>query len=139
MKKALTLSIIAFTSAIFVAANCLLASDGTLDPFGADPKRASPGCKAEDRYKFVALINSKGEFIHFIKNNTLARVKLTNFKGAQAGTTDWDKVLKAVKVQKVRERTVYILVYNPHPGQCSKHTLKMTDDGYVSVYGCCGR
>ena len=143
MKRTLILLIAVFASALFVAGNFLFAADNSkknsLDPFGSDPKRATLNCKAEDRYKFMALINSKAEFVHFIRNNTLARVRLTNFKGAQEGTTDWDKVLSAVKVQKIGERTVYILAYNPYPGQCSRHTLKMTDDGYVSVYGCCGR
>lgn len=138
MKRKLILSVIAFTSAVFFAGHCLFASDASLDPFGAVPKGSSPGCKPEDRYKFMVRIDSKEDFIRFIRDNGLNHVELTNFKDADTGMVDWERVSRAVKVKSIGERTVYILRYNPHPWVCSKYTLKMTDDGYVSVYGCCG-
>ena len=71
------------------------------DPFGASPKGTSPNCGPEDRYKFNISINSKEDFVNFLKtsegkildqygNNW---VKLDNFKDRPDGNVDWDKVL----------------------------------------------
>jgi len=114
------------------------------DPFGASPKEASPNCGPEDRYKFDVTINSKDDFISFLKtsdgkildqhaNNW---VKLDNFKDSPQGDIDWASVTASIDTERIENRTIYILDYNPL--NCSGFTLKMTDDGHVSNYGCCG-
>jgi hypothetical protein len=106
------------------------------DPFGAEPLPAEFNCGPEDRYDFGVDIGSKEEFVDFVKNHEINQwVMLDDFK--EDDVVDWDKVLAAVKEEKVGFRTIYILDYNP--AGCSGFTLKMTDDGLVSVYGCCGK
>jgi hypothetical protein len=107
------------------------------DPFDTPPKGTSPNCGPEYRYKFDVTINSKNDFVNFIKNNEINEwVKLDNFKDNPEGNVNWNKVLTAIRTEKIGIRTVYVLDYNPL--FCSGFTLKMTNDGYVSVYGCCG-
>lgn len=125
----------------------------SLDPFGAPPKGTSPNCGPENRYKFDVTINSKEDFVNFLKtsegkildqygNNY---VQLDNFKNINQGMNyediksaevDWDKVLSEVKTENAGFKTIYVLNYKP--STCSGFTLKMTTDGHVSVYGCCG-
>jgi hypothetical protein len=108
------------------------------DPFGAPPKGTSPNCGPEDRYKFNVTINSKEDFINFLKNNIINQsVELDNFKDRPEGSVNWDKVLTSLKTERIDGKTIYVLNYNP--ATCSGFTLKMTIDGYVSVYGCCGK
>lgn len=114
------------------------------DPFGASPKGTSPNCGPEDRYKFTVAINSKEDFINFLKtsegkildqygNNWL---KLDNYKDKPMGDVNWDKVLSSIDTENIGGKTVYVLKYNPV--MCGGFTLKMTSDGHVSNYGCCG-
>ena len=108
------------------------------DPFGAPPKKGGYNCGPEDRYKFNVTINSKDDFVNFIKNNEIDYwVRLDNFKGTLNGKVNWNNVLKTTKIEKIDSRTIYVLDYNPQ--YCSGYTLKMTNDGHVSVYGCCGK
>lgn len=118
------------------------------DPFGAPPKGTSPNCGPEERYKFDVSANSKEDFVNFVKtsegklldqygNNW---VKLDNFKDDPDGEVNWNKVLDAVKTEHIGSRTIYVIEYTP--SDCSpaqKFSLKMTNDGHVSVYGCCGK
>ena len=114
------------------------------DPFGASPKGTSPNCGPEDRYKFAVAINSKEDFINFLKtsegkildqygNNWL---KLDNFKDKPGGDVNWNKVVSSVDTENIGGKTIYVLNYNP--AMCGGFTLKMTSDGQVSNYGCCG-
>lgn len=115
-------------------------SDFNSDPFGASPKEASLNCGPEDRYKFEVDINSKDDFANFIKNNQVnlgAWVRLDNFKDRPDGNVDWDKVLASITAEKISGKTIYVLNFNPTT--CSGFTLKMTNNGYVSNYGCCGK
>ena len=113
------------------------------DPFGALPEGTSFNCGPEDRYKFDVTINSKNDFVNFIKTNEINQwVRLDNFRGYINAddiptAINWDDVLTEIKIEKVRDRTVYVLDYNPQ--SCAGFTLKMTNDGYISVYGCCGK
>lgn len=118
----------------------------SLDPFGAPPKGTSPNCGPEDRYKFDVTINSKEDFVNFLKTNEINQwVRLDNFKNINQGMNyedikstepDWNKVLNEVKTEYAGLKTIYVLNYNPFT--CSGFTLKMTTEGDVSVYGCCG-
>ena len=119
----------------------------SLDPFGAPPKGLSPNCGPDERYKFDVTINSKEDFINFLKTHEINQwVKLDNFKNINQGMDyqdiksaepDWNKVLNEVKLENAGLKTIYVLNYNPFT--CSGFTLKMTTDGHVSVYGCCGK
>ncbi|MBI2110123.1 hypothetical protein HYT58_03055 [Candidatus Woesearchaeota archaeon] len=116
----------------------------SLDPFGAPPKGNSPNCGPENRYKFDVTIKSKEDFVNFLKTHEInRRVELDNFKNRnmdykemKSAEPDWNKVLSEVKTENGGLKTIYVLKYNPIT--CSGYTLKMTTDGYVSVYGCCG-
>jgi hypothetical protein len=106
------------------------------DPFGVPPRRPAPNC-GEFRYKFNVTINLKDDFVNFLKNNKINQwVMLDNFKDTPNGKVNWNTVLAAIKTDKVGNRTIYILDYKPRV--CEKFKLKMTDDGYVSLFGCCG-
>lgn len=107
------------------------------DPFGAPPRGASPNCGPEERYKFDVTIDSKEDFINFLKTHEISHwVRLENFKDAKSEEVDWGWVMDAAKTENTGFRTFYVLNYNPLT--CSGFTLKMTGDGHVSVYGCCG-
>jgi len=118
----------------------------SLDPFGAPPKGTSPNCGPEDRYKFDVKINSKEDFVNFLKTNEINQwVRLDNFRNLEKGMNytklnlpevNWNKVLSDVKTGNTGFKTIYLLKYNPFT--CSGFTLKMTSEGHISVYGCCG-
>jgi hypothetical protein len=106
------------------------------DPFGSAPQGASPNCGPEERYKVATIIDSKQRFVAFIRDNPINPwVQLDNFRNEQ-GLIDWQHVVDAVTTTVVSGRTIYSLRYNPQT--CSGFVLKMTNDGYISVYGCCG-
>lgn len=108
------------------------------DPFDVPPKGISPNCGPEVRYKFDVTINSKEDFVDFVKNNEIDPwVRLDNFKDKPQGEVNWNEVLNSIKIDKIGSRTVYLLDY--YPIECFQFTLKMTNDGHVSVYGCCGK
>lgn len=120
------------------------------DPFGSQPLGTSLNCGPEDRYKFDSTINSKKDFVDFIKNNEINQwVSLDNFRENATeypqGEIDWGQVLVSVKTEKVGDRNIYLIDYNSISvgenfiNSCSGFTLKMTNDGHVSVYGCCGK
>lgn len=117
-------------------------SDVSSDPFGSPPKPAEFNCGPEERYKFDVTIASVSEFVDFLKNNLISDwVRLDSFRDSPEGEVDWDAVSAAVTSEKVGSRQVYSLEYIPegHPSPCSAFTVKMTSDGHVSVYGCCGK
>ena len=126
------------------------------DPFGAPPRGAAFNCGPEYRYKFEVTIRSAREFIEFLKQHggELADaygnnwVQLDNFKEIEPGMNraeveqalvDWEKVLAAVVVEKVKGRDIFRLDYEPYACMGQQFTLKMTQDGHVSLYGCCGK
>ena len=145
MKKKILLTSIVI--AIVVIAFGFYIVKYSLDHFGAPPKGTSPNCGPEDRYKFDVTINSKEEFVDFLKTHEINQwVRLDNFKNINQGMNyddiksaevDWTKVLTEVKTENAGFKTIYVLKYNPFT--CSGFTLKMTSDGHVSVYGCCGK
>ena len=65
MKKFLTIAFLIGLGYLFV--KYPLNTSG--DPFGAPPKGIYENCGPERRYKFDAAINSKDDFVNFIKNN----------------------------------------------------------------------
>jgi len=117
------------------------------DPFGSAPKGTSPNCGPEQRYKFDEKINSPSDFVDFLKKSQGKLLDsygndyflLDNFK--ENGIINWGKVLEKVKAEKIGSRTVYSLAYIPL-SICSpvqEWNIKATDDGHVSLYGCCGK
>ena len=114
----------------------------TIDPFGF-PKGASPNCGPEGRRKYDAEITSRENFINFIKNNKMDEW-LDNFKDTQEpdAKVNWDRVTSSIKTERKGSKTIYSLDYTP--SECSSaqkaaFTFKITNDGYASVYGCCGK
>ena len=123
-----------------------------LDPFGAPQRGAGANCGPEERYDFDVDINSKQDFVNFIKTHEINQwVRLDNFKNVNYSASyfeepyldylkskeaNWSEVLDAVKTKNVGFKTLYVLDYVPF--SCGEFTLKMTSDGKASVYGCCG-
>jgi hypothetical protein len=132
---------------------CTAAQD---DPFGATPKGVSPNCGPEHRYKYEQTIRSSQDFADFLKQHADELkdkygnrwVRLDNFKTITPGVSyeqmqqtpvDWEKVRKATTVETLKGRTVYRLDFEPLLCVGQSFTLKMTNDGHVSLYGCCGK
>ncbi len=116
-----------------------LPPDVSVDPFTVPAVGTSPNCGPEERYKFDAVINSTDDFLRFLQKHEGkigSWVHLDNFREKPKGQIRWGLVEDATKVDRVGERTIYTLEFNPE--FCSGFTLKMRDDGHVSVYGCCG-
>ncbi len=111
------------------------------DPFGAPPIGISDNCGPEDRYKFNVTLNSKEDFVNLVKTQEINQwVRLDNFKDEPSGEINWNKALNSVNAEQIGSRTIYSIEYTP--SDCSpvqKFTLKVTNDGHVSVYGCCGK
>lgn len=109
-------------------------------PFG-EIIRIGPNCGPEERYKFDVSIDSKEEFVEFLRNYDISEyARPENYKIEPKyieERVDWVKVLNAVKTDKKEGRTIYSLDYYPSR-ECDMWTVKMTNDGHVSVYGCCG-
>jgi hypothetical protein len=125
------------------------------DPFGAPPKGVSPNCGPEMRYAFRDKVASPQEFIAFIQRHGDELtdpygnrwVRLDDYRPAPKkagaaelpeGPVDWEKAKTAVVVERVGDRNVYRLDFQPASCHGQHFTLKMTGDGHVSVYGCCG-
>ena len=147
MDKKIKKIVIVIIIAIIVIVLGLYFSKYSSDPFGTPPKGVTYNCGPEDRYRFDVTINSEENFVGFLKTHEINDwVRLDDFKiidedmdyaDIQSAEVDWNNVLKEVKTERLGFKTVYVLDYNPHT--CSGFTLKMTDDGHVSVYGCCGK
>jgi len=125
------------------------------DPFGEPPKGASPNCGPEMRYAFQEKPASAQEFIAFIKRhgNELkdpygnGLVQLDDFRSTPRNASgaasteapiDWEKATAAVVTERVGNRNIYRLDFQPASCHGQHFTLKMTADGHVSLYGCCG-
>jgi hypothetical protein len=110
------------------------------DPFGSPPKGAAFNCGPEDRYKFNVTISSKEDFVNFVKTQKINNwTRLDNFKDNLTGEVNWNKVLYSVKIYKIGGREIYSIDYTPDGcSTAQKFTLRITNNGYVSVYGCCG-
>jgi hypothetical protein len=122
------------------------------DPFGAAPKGMSMNCGPEQRFKFDDKIKSTQDFSDFLKKH-LTQLKdkqgndwtqLDNFLDIKSGANaqpsiDWKKVTKAVGIEKIEKRTIYKLDYMPNMCGGQRFTIKATEDGHVSIYGCCGK
>ncbi len=127
-------------------------------PFDEKPTSDNPNC-GEDTYKADAKINSVDEVVAFLKTHTFVdssgndNLRLDNFRlwegefdasgiggsapeGLRESEVDWNKVKNSVSGETVNGKTVYSLKFNPY--SCKEYTLKVTEEGYVSVYGCCG-
>jgi hypothetical protein len=146
-----------YIAATLLTGTILLASCAALsgDPFGAPPKGSSPNCGPENRYQFNNPVSSTRGFVEFIRDHAAdiadehgnKLVQLDNFRPAKPGTAslippttpiDWVKVENAVTTETVNGRKLYKLDFTPAGCFGQFFTLKMTTDGQVSVYGCCG-
>ena len=140
LNVALTLSLVM----IFTTSQALASED----PFGAPPKETSPNCGPEHRLKLDIVVSSKAKFIEclrniesYVRDNGVRQwVKFDSFKKKGSAEVDWKALEEAIKVSIFVNRTVYSVEYTPNgcsPSQ--KFTIKITNDGYMSLYGCCGK
>jgi hypothetical protein len=118
------------------------------DPFGAPPKGTSPNCGPENRLKFDIVVSSKVTFIEilrniesYVKDHEIRKwVTFDSFKKTGSAEVDWKALEAAIKISAVADRTIYSVDYTPNgcsPSQ--KFTIKITNDGHLSLYGCCGK
>ena len=121
---------------------------GSGDPFGAPPKGISFNCGPENRLKLDIVVSSKDKFIEILRNiESYVRdheirqwITFDSFKKTGSTEVDWKALKAAIKISTVADRTIYSVDYTPYgcsPGQ--KFTIKLTDDGHMSLYGCCGK
>jgi hypothetical protein len=145
------------TLLLLIGGLLLVASDPALcnDPFGAAPKGTSPNCGPETRLSFPNTIRSPKDFAQFLRihaaelvdENGNNWIQLDNYRYAKPGTrnaerearVDWAKVIAATKTEKVGGQKIYSLDYRPANCYGGQFTVRMTTDGHVSVYGCCGK
>lgn len=108
--------------------------------FDYSPKEATINCGPEKRYNFNVTISSKEEFVDFIRFTKIDDwVMLDNYKNSQ-GIVDWDLVLDSVFVCEGNGYTLYSLIYTPkYCSEGQEFILTMSNDGQVSLYGCCGK
>lgn len=118
------------------------------DPFGAPPKGTSPNCGPERRLKLDIVVSSKDKFIEILRNinnyvsdNGVRQwTRFDNFKNEGSKEVNWKAVAEAIKISSLADRTIYSVDYTPHGCSLSqKFTIKITNDGHMSLYGCCGK
>ena len=118
------------------------------DPFGAPPKGTSFNCGPENRLKLDIVVSSKAKFIEILRNieshvrdHELRQwVTFDSFKKTGSTEVDWNAIEEVIKISTVADRTIYSVDYTPNgcsPSQ--KFTIKITNDGHMSLYGCCGK
>lgn len=136
---------------LFLAFAITLTAGQTLesgDPFGAPPKGTSPNCGPENRLTLDIVVSSKDEFIVILRNieshvrdNEIRQwLKFDNFRKTGSEEIDWEALEEAIEISTIADRTIYSVDYTPHgcsPSQ--KFTIKITNDGHMSLYGCCGK
>jgi len=112
------------------------------DPFGAPPRGTSPNCGPERRARLDVRLASAADFVALMKTldpaHGFAPADLVGY--AEHGRVDWDRVLAAVETGRIGSRTIYTLVYHTKrgPQPCGPYNLRVTGDGHLSMYGCCG-
>jgi len=118
------------------------------DPFGEPPKGTSFNCGPENRLKLDIVVSSKAKFIEILRNiETYVRdpairqwIKFDSFKKTGSEEINWQALEGAITISTVADRTIYSVDYTPYgcfPGQI--FTIKITNDGHMSLYGCCGK
>ncbi len=124
------------------------------DPFGAPPRKSGRNCGPEKRLKFDVAISGKDDFVAFLKDNHPALCDslgetfmqfddFRDFSKLNAETSsselpvNWNTVQDSVQVTTFRQRMIYTIQYVP--SVCRTFTIRMTNDGYFSHYGCCGK
>ena len=118
------------------------------DPFGSPPKGTSPNCGPEKRLRLDIIVSSKAKFIEILRNiESYVRdheirqwLKFDSFKKLGSTEVDWNALEEATMISTVADRTIYSVDYTPDgcsPSQ--KFTIKITNDGHMSLYGCCGK
>ncbi len=115
---------------------------GEADPFGEPRKGASPNCGPEHRLRLDAHLGSVAAFVELLRSlgpgQWFQSTDLADFE--VKGKVDWERVRAGVRTSHVAGRTVYAVDYRPRNGPvlCGPFTVRATEDGHVSVFGCCG-
>jgi len=147
MKKKITYTI--FILCFFCYCLPAVANESTQkDPLGPI-KETIPNC-GEERYNIGIKITSKKDFIEFIKKNPKQNyfLKLDSFRDEPyipTSNINWNNVEQAIKVSQNEGYTIYSLEYNvgeiyeDSRNRCFGFTLRASSNGYISIYGCCGK
>jgi hypothetical protein len=109
------------------------------DPFERPPRATSPNCGPDERSRQAATLRSRDDFASFLRDHGTSIsdwIELDDFI-ADGSAVDWSRVRAATKTYALGRRTVYELKFRPR--DCAGFTLRMTNDGYTSLYGCCGK
>ena len=109
------------------------------DPFEQPLRGTSPNCGPEERGRRDVALESARDFAAFVADHGRELspwVEPAAFLGPD-GQVDRAKVAAAVQTTALSGRTVFALRFRPP--ECGDFTLRMTNDGYWSLYGCCGK
>jgi hypothetical protein len=118
---------------------------------GRLPGIRTMNCDQERVYKFDRMINSKEDFVDFLKillkghiyhyslDSFKTRKKWTGNMNVEGKPVFWDLVLNSVKISSIGSRTLFSLSYYKNGCMFSKQQLKATSDGFFSFSGCCGK
>jgi hypothetical protein len=109
------------------------------DPFEQPPRGTSPNCGPDLRQRFAVTIRSSADFTAFLRDHagSVSEFLAPDDFRADAGGIDWGRVAASTKTKKLGNRTVYELAFKP--STCAGFTFRITNDGYTSLYGCCGK
>jgi hypothetical protein len=115
-------------------------------PFGVPEKPNSMNC-GEDRYDFKLRINSKDNFLNFIKSFENRSINI--YEGMPAEDRSREYIIQWVKggnftLNDVNVRNSGSLLFSQKiysvgiPGCKSSLFFEISENGYASVIGCCG-
>jgi len=134
MKKKLIITLL-IVAMIIVAGFGYYIIQYPMDPFKAPPKGTSPNCGPEHRYEFDLSIKSEKDFLDFIKNNNIDNFYLNN-AFLNKSRLNWEEIENSIIVTDIGSKNVYSIRIDYY--QKCFDDFKMTSDGHVSIYGCCG-
>jgi hypothetical protein len=113
---------------------------GAGDPFEQPPRGTVPNCGPDERKRVPGNdLLSTAVFVSFLRERLLwlgDSLSLDDFRSAD-GTVDWARVAASTEVSNLAGRTVYSLRFKPQG--CTFYDLRVTSEGYTSLYGCCGK
>jgi hypothetical protein len=111
---------------------------GKADPFEQPPRGTSPNCGPEHRQHFDVSLTSAQDFAEFLRDRGRwleMPADFNEFRDAH-GAVDWARVAASTSVSKLGGRSLFSIKLVPRP--CAFYDLRMTSDGFTSLYGCCG-
>jgi hypothetical protein len=118
---------------------------------GEEPLRTFMNCGPEEVYEYERKIDSARAAIDLVKEVYLEKntpihemdtCRLVGKRGPnephQAGDIDWARLVNNVRQCTVGRRTIYELRYSVQGCGGESYRLRVSSDGWLSHYGCCG-